>query len=712
MNTPSHSLLALDIGTRKVAGLIVEPHARGMKVLAASVIEHPDRSMLDGQVHKIEAVAEVVGQVKHNLEAATGRTLTEAAVAAAGRALITEAAIFVRRFPFVREVTREDVLALELSAARSAQAALRARQEGQQFHCVGFSTVRFRLDGQDMEDLVGHQGRELSAEVLATFLPRQVVDSLMAVLRRAGLSATSLTLEPIAAIEATIPADLRRMNLALVDIGAGTSDIALTREGTVFAYAMVTEAGDEITEKLCEHYLLEFAEGERVKRLLETAGREIVEFTTLLGQKRRLPAEEMTHTLQGDVHNLAQAIAERILTLNGGAPKAVVMVGGGSATPGLGEALARQLGLDPQRVGGRGPDFIPDLFNSTGLLTGIEGVTPLGIALSGLRGRGLSFQKVLLNAQPVQLLSLHEGPTVFDALLAAGCEIQRLYARPGQAMTYTLNGRMHTLPGTTGVAASLTVNGKPAHLDTVVTREDQIEFREAADGKDAKLLPAQVPRPSGPAWCVVNGHHRDLELALTRDGRLVAEDEPLPDRANLAWVSNRTLAELLPELAGRPETPEEFMVRVNGEERRLQGVRWELTANGKPVEPDYRPLPDDRIEFKQTSGRLAIKDLVGDVTGPLRMTVLVNGQPRTLDYGGSRVLVNGRPANGEDLIPSDAEIVVESFSSQPPILSQILEGLPLNPPSDGGSLKLTVDGISAGFTTPLRDGARVEVSFG
>lgn len=84
--------------------------------------------------------------------------------------------------------------------------------------------------------------------MVATFLPSEVVDSLYAVMQKAGLEVASMTLEPIAALNAAIPADLRLLNLALVDIGAGTSDIAVCRDGSVVGYTMATVAGDEITE--------------------------------------------------------------------------------------------------------------------------------------------------------------------------------------------------------------------------------------------------------------------------------------------------------------------------------------------------------------------------------------------------------------------------------------------------------------------------------
>jgi cell division protein FtsA len=703
-------LLALDIGTRKVAGLVALPHQRGLRILAACIIQHPDRSMVDGQVHKIEAVAEVVCQVKRELEKASGLKLTHAAVAAAGRALLTESAESRKQFPFITEITQAQVQEMELAAARAAYHRVQSGNERATLHCVGYSPVRMLLDNQRMDELAGHQGRDVTLEVLATFLPRQVVDSLLAVLRRADLQATTLTLEPIAAMEATIPPDLRRMNLALVDIGAGTSDIAVTRDGSVFAYAMVTEAGDEITESLCDHYLLEFAEAERVKRQLEIAGNKPLEFKTLLGQALRHTPAEVSAALEPAVNKLARAIAERILTLNGGAPKAVIMVGGGSATPGLGALLAQALGMDATRVGVRGPDTIPDLEDATGVLNGIEAVTLLGIAFSTLRGRGLNFFNVHVNGQAVQLLALHDTSTILDALVSSGHEIKRLYAKPGRAVTYTLQGKLQVARGMAGTPSVMLVNDRPAGLESPLVEGDSLTIQEAMDGEDAVLHSDSIPKPVGPVWCSINDRHEDLTLVLTLNGEPVSGNVLIQDRAELEWVSDRMLGELYPELASSGYELA-FQVRVNGEVRRWDEKQLSITANGKAVGMEYRPRPDDRIEWKRTGAAVRVKDLVGPLITPARMTVLVNGQPKTLDYGGSRILVNGHPAQLSDLLPDQADVKVEKHADDAPILSQVLEGVPLVPPPSGGSLKLTVDGQPAGFTTPLRDGAKVTVAF-
>ena len=56
------------------------------------------------------------------------------------------------------------------------------------------------------------------------------------------------------------------LNIALVDVGAGTSDISITRDGSIIAYGMIPYAGDELTEAIVHHYLVDFKTAEQMKR--------------------------------------------------------------------------------------------------------------------------------------------------------------------------------------------------------------------------------------------------------------------------------------------------------------------------------------------------------------------------------------------------------------------------------------------------------------
>ena len=108
--------------------------------------------------------------------------------------------------------------------------------------------IRYYLNGYEIGNLEGHKAHTIGADVLATFLPEEVVDGLYAAVDQADLEVSNLTLEPIAAINVAIPERFRLLNIALVDVGAGTSDISVVKEGSVIAFGMMPLAGDEITE--------------------------------------------------------------------------------------------------------------------------------------------------------------------------------------------------------------------------------------------------------------------------------------------------------------------------------------------------------------------------------------------------------------------------------------------------------------------------------
>ena len=142
----------------------------------------------------------------------------------------------------------------------------------------------------------------------------------------------ALTLEPIAAINVLIPPSMRRLNVALVDIGAGTSDIAITDMGTVIAYGMVPVAGDEITEAISDQFLLDFPLAEKAKRELLTCS--TIKITDILGFEMEVPREEAISKIAPVINKLSQSICDEILRLNNNRPpKAIMLVGGGSLTP-------------------------------------------------------------------------------------------------------------------------------------------------------------------------------------------------------------------------------------------------------------------------------------------------------------------------------------------------------------------------------------------
>ena len=155
-------------------------------------------------------------------------------------------------------------------------------------------------------------------------------------------------------MNAAIPAELRLLNLALVDIGAGTTDIAICRDGSVVGYTMATVAGDEITEAIMKSFLVDFKTAEQVKR--DMAGDEMIRCRNILGQEVRISGDEVSAVIQEPMGRLAQAIAKQVAEVNGGAPSALFLAGGGSKLAGLREKTAQALEMDEKRVAIAGKD--------------------------------------------------------------------------------------------------------------------------------------------------------------------------------------------------------------------------------------------------------------------------------------------------------------------------------------------------------------------
>ena len=510
-------IYALDIGTRSVIGMLGALEQGRIRILALEKQPHARRAMLDGQIEDIDQVAGAVSLVTHRLEEASGRRLTCACVAAAGRALRTELGRSTLELSAPEALGHERIHQLEATAVANAEQALSTDgPEEQRFFLVGYTPTQFWLDHYPLTTLLGHTGQHLEAAVVATFLPSEVVDSLYAVMQKAGLEVASMTLEPIAALNAAIPADLRLLNLALVDIGAGTSDIAVCRDGSVVGYTMATVAGDEITEALMRACLVDFPTAEAMK--LELGRSKSVSFTDILGLEQTLPAEELFSLLDGPIQALADEIAQRICQVNGGPPSAVFLAGGGSKLPTLCARVAAALGIDAKRAALAGGYFQSSAYSDTFALSDPEYTTPLGIAVSAGLGLISDSYQVLLNGSPAKLFR-SGSLTVLELLMMNGYRYSDLIGRSGKNLLLRIDGRRnvfyvsfpeapdgwlvlgmehsgsrdtaysHTF---TAIPAQLAINGAEAAPSALIHAGDRIHFTPAQPGKDCVMTAAEL----------------------------------------------------------------------------------------------------------------------------------------------------------------------------------------------------------------------------
>ncbi|HUW64367.1 MAG TPA: cell division FtsA domain-containing protein [Spirochaetia bacterium] len=557
---PENTIFALDIGTRTVIGLVGVPKSGKLGIVAQHLVEHERRTMLDGQIHDIPGVAGAVREVVHHLEEKTGFGLQRVAIAAAGRSLITGRGRAEQNTEG-RRADWPEVEALTMAAVRQAHREVETHTPG--LTCVGHSVLSYYLDGYSINNLVGHRGQSMAAEVLATFLPDSVVNSLYAVLEIVGLEPFFLTLEPIAAIEAAIPENYRLLNLALVDIGAGTADIAVTKDGIITAYDMVPLAGDEITEAIMQACLVDFDTAERMKR--DMGSREEISFTDITGASASISRTQLLDVLDPVLDNLAGAIAGHIRSANAGnPPRSVFLVGGGGQVPEFPQKLAGRLDLDPGRVVLRNRENCLQLEGApAGTVAGPDGVTVAGIALVALRQMGRDFIQVLVNGREHRLFNTGDF-TVASVLGLTDYDPRRLLGYDGPDLHCTLNGRPVVVPGELATPAGIWVNDVPANLKTRVVTGDRLVIQAARDGAAAWSTVAGLCPAAGAEGtvCLVNGDPATPDRPVA-EGDVLEVRVTAPPSVQPSWEG--------PD-PGPENTPAStVIVRVNGQPVHLAG---------------------------------------------------------------------------------------------------------------------------------------------
>ena len=697
-------IFALDIGTRMVMGLVmIKNQEQGYEILASARTEHRQRAMYDGQVHDVDEVARAVIKVKEILEKKIGAPLKQVAVAAAGRALRTEVAFAEHKELLPVRWEREGVLALEMEAVHQALRQLQTSTEddSQSYHCVGYSTIARWNEGEEISNLIGQRGKVAKVSVIATFLPRTVVDGLVAVLGRVGLEMSSLTLEPIAAGQAAIPTNMRRLNLALVDIGAGTADIALTRNGSFFAYGMVPMAGDEVTEAICAHYLLDFKVGEKVKRELNTKTQ--LSFKDFLGAKVVVKKEEVLDVIQSVVGKLAESISTEIQNLNNDVPQAIILIGGGSLTPMLSKVVAETLGIPQNRVGIQVRERLGEIFGEKNL-KGPESITPIGIGIAALEGNGLQYYTVTVNGTVVSIFELQLA-TVAEALLAAGMLPRSFFGKPGAALTFEWNSEMRVIKGTLGNPAQLSVNGQPGKLEQAIQAGDQITFMPGEPGEDAQACLKDVLPAKDAKWIFWNGQREVYVPQVFVNDRLACETDKILDGCKITYIPNDDLKNLVKQKGYNSQKKEEIEIRINGETHKFD-LNHEILVNGCGVENSCQIKEGDSIEVR--SRRITIGELK---LQPKPLIFSVNGVE--IEYPPQETIISyrGLPVSEAQPLSNGMELRVEGYK-QMPILSDLLPYVKFpDEVQPGSSLKLSVNGQLAEFTTILHPGDRMTATW-
>ena len=548
-----NNVFGLDIGTRNVVGTVgYQTDDREFVVTAQYVREHETRAMLDGQIHDIGRVAKTIKEVKDELEKQTGQPLEEVCIAAAGRVLKTVTTHVEYEYAQESVVTGEDVHTLNLLGIEKAQEALKeVNDTSYKFYCVGYSTVKFFLNDEVFISLEGHKANKIGEDIIVTFLPEDVVDGLYAAVGQAGLSVANMT---------------------LVDVGAGTSDISITRDGSIIAYGMIPHAGDELTEVIVQHFLVDFNMAESIK--LQSTTSDTVTYKDIMSIEHTIPAQDVWDVAAPVVDNIAQEVSAKIRELNGDKTvSACFVVGGGGKIHGFTEKLAEDLDLPEERVALRGEEVLGDVtFEQEDITKDPLLVTPIGICLNYYEQRN-NFIMVRFNGERIKLYD-NNRLTIVDAALQAGFSNDELFPKRGTPINFTVNGVARLVRGEAGEGAVVTMNGKPASINTPLEPNSEIIIEPSTAGEAAEYKISQLDEYNHSVITfIINGRKVSCPRFVQVNGRLEPEDYSIRENDVIETRNYYTVRQIAQFMDLVIDTDQ--MIFVNNEEADLDTLVYE-----------------------------------------------------------------------------------------------------------------------------------------
>ena len=241
-NKPEKELvIGLDIGTSKVVAIVGEVQDDGeLEVIGFG--SHPSRGLKRGVVVNIEATVNSIQRAVEEAELMAGCEIHSVYTGIAGshiRSLNSHGIVAIRD----REVGRSDVERV-IDAARAV--AIPADQR-----VLHVLPQEFIIDGQEgIRDPIGMSGVRLEARVHMVTGAASAAQNIVKCVQRCGLEVEDIVLEQLAASYAVLTEDEKELGAALIDIGGGTTDIAVFHDGAIKHTAVIPIAGDQVTNDI------------------------------------------------------------------------------------------------------------------------------------------------------------------------------------------------------------------------------------------------------------------------------------------------------------------------------------------------------------------------------------------------------------------------------------------------------------------------------
>ncbi|MCA2996964.1 MAG: cell division protein FtsA [Rhodocyclaceae bacterium] len=351
MNRETKNLIvALDIGTSKIVAIVAELTAEGtFDVLGIG--QHPSRGLKKGVVVNIEDTVSGIQRALEEAELMADVKIRDVITGIAGshiKSFNSHGMVAIKD----REVSQFDVDRV-VETAR----AVNIPMDQQILHIL---TQEFIIDGQeDVREPVGMSGVRLEVKVHIVTGAVSAAQNIMKCVRRCGLEPRDLVLQPLASSIAVLSADEKDLGVCLVDIGGGTTDIAVFTGGAIRHTAVIPIAGDQITNDIAMALRTPTKDAEDIKMAYGCALRQIASVNDVIevpGVGDRSPRQMSRQTLAEVIEPRVEelyALIQRELRSSGFEEllsSGIVLTGGSASMAGMVE-LGEEVFHMPVRLG-------------------------------------------------------------------------------------------------------------------------------------------------------------------------------------------------------------------------------------------------------------------------------------------------------------------------------------------------------------------------
>jgi cell division protein FtsA len=371
----------LDIGTEFVKALVVKREAGEGIVIGVGKIRQSLSDMQAGAVADIQGVIDNCDHALTEAEDMCGTIPGQVVMGIAGEQVrgFSTTMTMPRAQPQARITQTDIATALQAVQRRALKEAVRQMSSE-----LGVAEVNVKLvhssissvhiDGYAVTNPLDFQGQVLEISVFNTFAPLTHIGALQTIAQELDLELVATVAEPYALTRGCASEDVYEFGGVYVDVGGGTTDIAVVRRG-IEAIRMFALGGRSFTRRIANELGMSLEEAERFK---------------LAHAEGRLPAEQDAAariTVEPTAEVLAQGVALTLEELAGKEPlpPALYLGGGGASLPEVGQQLRAldwtEMGMTRQPlIKVLGPADVQGIHDSTGLLVGSQDVTPMGLA--------------------------------------------------------------------------------------------------------------------------------------------------------------------------------------------------------------------------------------------------------------------------------------------------------------------------------------------